>query len=59
MCDRYDFTGLNITQRLKVAGAIWELDNAVKVAKARAALLSGQWQTITARREYLSFPLAV
>jgi hypothetical protein len=48
-----------VTQRLKVAGAIWELDNAVKVAKARAALLSGQWQTITARREYLSFPLAV
>ena len=48
-----------VTQRLKVAGAIWELDNAVTVAKARAALLSGQWHTITARREYLSLPLAV
>lgn len=47
-----------VTQRLKVAGAIWELDNAVKVAKARAALLSHQWHTITARREYLSLPLA-
>lgn len=47
-----------VTQRLKVAGAIWEIDNAVTVAKARAALLSGQWQTITARREYLSLPLA-
>jgi len=48
-----------VTQRLKVAGAIWELDNAVTVAKARAALLSGQWQTITTRREFLSLPLAV
>ena len=28
------------TQRLKVAGAIWDLDNAIKTAKARAALLS-------------------
>ena len=27
--------------------------------KARAALLSGQWQTITSRREFLSLPLAV
>lgn len=48
-----------VTQRLKVAGAIWELDNSVKVAKARAALLSGHWQAITARREFLSLPLAV
>lgn len=47
-----------VTQRLKVAGAIWELDNAIKIVKARAALLSGQWETITARREYLSLPLA-
>jgi hypothetical protein len=44
------------TQRLKVAGAIWNLDNAIKTAKARAALLSGQWQTITARRQHLSLP---
>jgi len=46
------------TQRLKVAGAIWNLDNGIKTAKARAALLSRQWQTITARREHLSLPLA-
>jgi hypothetical protein len=42
-----------VTQRLKVAGAIWDLDNCIKTAKARAALLSNQWSTITARREYL------
>lgn len=46
------------TQRLKVAGAIWNLDNAIKTAKARAALLSGQWQAITARRQHLSLPMA-
>ena len=48
-----------VTQRLKVAGAIWEHDNAIKTAKARAALLSGQWDIITSRREHLSLPLAV
>jgi hypothetical protein len=48
-----------VTQRLKVAGAIWDFDNAIKTAKARAALLSGQWDTITSRREHLSLPLAV
>jgi hypothetical protein len=47
-----------VSQRLKVAGAIWELDNAIKTAKARAALLSGQWDTIISRREYLALPLA-
>lgn len=47
-----------VSQRLKVAGAIWELDNAIKTAKARAALLSGQWDTITSRREHLALPLA-
>jgi len=46
------------TQRLKVAGAIWNVDNAVKTAKARAALLSGQWNAITARRQHLSHQLA-
>lgn len=46
------------TQRLKVAGAIWNLDNGIKTAKARAALLSRQWHTITARREHLALPLA-
>ena len=47
-----------VSQRLKVAGAIWDFDNAIKTAKARAALLSGQWETITSRREHLSLPLA-
>lgn len=42
-----------VTQRLKVAGAIWDLDNCIKTAKARAALLSNQWSAITARRERL------
>lgn len=45
-----------VTQRLKVAGAIWNLDNAIQTAKARAALLSGQWPILKARRELL--PLA-
>lgn len=48
-----------VSQRLKVAGAIWAFDNGIKTAKARAALLSGQWQAISARREHLSLPLAV
>ena len=48
-----------VTQRLKVAGAIWDFDNAIKTAKARAALLSGQWDAITSRREFLALPLAV
>jgi hypothetical protein len=47
-----------VTQRLKVAGAIWNLDNCVQTAKARATLLSGQWDAITSRREFLSLPLA-
>ena len=37
------------TQRLKVAGARWSEQGARKTAKARAALLSGQWDRITAR----------
>ena len=48
-----------VSQRLKVAGAIWDLDNCIKTAKARAALLSNQWLAISARREHLSLPLAV
>jgi len=48
-----------VSQRLKVAGAIWDHDNAIKTAKARAALLSHQWDIITSRREHLSLPLAV
>jgi hypothetical protein len=47
-----------VSQRLKVAGAIWDLDNAIKTAKARAALLSGQWDTLTSRRQHLALPLA-
>ena len=48
-----------VTQRLKVAGAIWQQDNAIKTAKARAALLSDQCDIVTSRREHLSLPLAV
>jgi len=40
-------------QRMKVAGAIWSLEGACRTAKARAALLSGQWDALTARREHL------
>ena len=47
-----------VKPRLKVAVAIWNLVNCIKTAKARAALLSGQWQTLTARREHLPLPLA-
>lgn len=48
-----------VSQRLKVAGAIWDLDKGIKTAKARAALLSNQWSVISARREHLSLPLAL
>ena len=48
-----------VSQRLKVTGAIWDIDNAVKTAKARAALLSDQWDTLTARRQFLALPLAL
>jgi len=41
-------------QRLKVPGATWSKEGARKVAKARAALLSNQWDMLTARRVYLS-----
>lgn len=47
-----------VTQRMKVSGAIWNTEHAIKTAKARGALLSGQWNDITARREHLSLPLA-
>jgi hypothetical protein len=46
-----------VTQRLKVSGAIWELENAVKTAKARAAWLNGDWKPLSSRRELL--PLAI
>jgi hypothetical protein len=47
-----------VAQRLKVTGAIWDHPNAINTAKARAALLSGQWNTLTSRREHLALPLA-
>ena len=38
-------------QRMKVPGARWNLESARYVAKARAAFLSDQWETLAARRE--------
>lgn len=46
-----------VTQRLKLPGAQWQLEGAVYTAKARAAWLSGQWQTLCQRRAAL--PLAI
>jgi len=40
-------------QRMKVPGATWNLEGARLTAKSRAALLSDQWEMLTARREYL------
>jgi hypothetical protein len=42
------------TQRMKVPGARWNLPSARRVAKARAAFLSGQWNTIAQRRTHLT-----
>jgi hypothetical protein len=41
--------------RMKVPGAIWNEDGARYVAKARAAYLSGQWNSIAQRRTHLPF----
>jgi hypothetical protein len=41
------------TQRMKVPGATWSLEGARRTAKARAAMLSGQWDYLTSRREHL------
>jgi len=38
-----------------VAGAIWNVDSARKVAKARAAYLSNEWDELAA---YRALPLA-
>jgi hypothetical protein len=46
-----------VTQRLKLPGAQWNVAGAVQTAKARAAWLSGQWQTLSERRSAL--PLAI
>ena len=41
------------TQRMKVPGATWSLEGARRTAKARAAMLSGQWDYLASRREHL------
>jgi hypothetical protein len=46
-----------VTHRLKLPGAQWTVPGAVKTAKARAAWLSGHWQTLCAQRSVL--PLAI
>jgi hypothetical protein len=46
-----------VTQRLKLPGAQWTVPGAVQTAKARAAWLSGQWQTLCDQRSAL--PLAI
>jgi hypothetical protein len=43
-----------VAQRMKVTGAIWNLDSARLVAKARAAFLSDQWDDLAARRTHLN-----
>jgi hypothetical protein len=43
-------------ERLKIAGAHWPADGARKVAKARSALLSGNWRNLTP--VYDALPLA-
>ncbi len=45
-----------VTQRLKLPGAQWRVEGAIHTAKARAAWLSGQWQTLYQKRA--SLPLA-
>lgn len=42
------------THRMKVPGAIWNPEPARKVAKARAAYLSGQWNELAVRRTHLA-----
>jgi hypothetical protein len=46
-----------VTQRLKLPGAQWEVIGAVHTAKARAAWLSGDWQSLCNQRSAL--PLAI
>lgn len=41
------------THRMKITGAIWNLEPARKVAKARAAYLSDQWNDLARRRSHL------
>jgi hypothetical protein len=46
-----------VSHRLKLPGAQWTVSGAVQTAKARAAWLSGQWQSLCDQRSAL--PLAV
>jgi hypothetical protein len=46
-----------VSHRLKVSGAQWEVPGAVQTAKARAAWLSGDWQSLCELRAAL--PLAI
>jgi hypothetical protein len=46
-----------VTHRLDLPGAQWEVDGAVRTAKARCAWLSGDWHSLCQRRAAL--PLAV
>ncbi len=46
-----------VSQRLKLPGAQWTVTGAVQTAKARAAWLSGLWQTLCDQRSAL--PLAI
>jgi len=46
-----------VTQRLKLPGAQWTVLGAVQTAKARAAWLSGHWQSLCDQRSAL--PLAI
>ncbi len=46
-----------VTHRLDLPGAQWEVDGAVRTAKARCAWLSGDWHSLCHRRAAL--PLAV
>jgi hypothetical protein len=41
-------------QRLKVSGATWGKERARRVAKARAALLSNQWDMLASRCVHLA-----
>jgi hypothetical protein len=43
-----------VAQRMKVTGAIWNLDSARFVAKARAAFLSNQWRDLATRRAHFN-----
>ena len=41
-------------ERMKVPGATWSLEGARRTAKARASLLSNQWDALAARRTHLA-----